>query len=438
MKGCSNAKKCHFRKIPVSIRLVRCYVPIFDMMGVQNTLNHYTMSDPTYTYVDNLLSDCQTITESYERVAQASGDNFNLFTILGLETKEVATHSRFIAELLNPKGSHGRGEKFLELFLQVVGVNDFDTKGARVEVEHSFRVQRKGKTISGRIDIYITSRGGIIMIENKVYAYEQDKQLTTYREYRENGHLIYLTLGGEISSEDTDLNEAYYCKSYREDIKNWLELCRREAVDAPLLRESITLYLNLVKKLTNQTINKEMEKEIVEKIIRDGNSLKAFGNLLSAHHSIVRRILVEDVIEVAKVIGNELGLVSIPVWGFPEPNKGAGIHFSNSKLEELKIRIGFEFENRLWDKMFYGFYSGFNGKAGFQDLKERFKNKIGRSAAATDYWPCSNYWDEYYNFTDTNTLSKIRYGNFKSDLRELVKTLYEVATSYEINEPTWT
>lgn len=44
------------------------------------------------------------------------GELFNTFSILKMETAENKTHSNFIAELLNPKGSHLKGSIFLERF----------------------------------------------------------------------------------------------------------------------------------------------------------------------------------------------------------------------------------------------------------------------------------------------------------------------------------
>lgn len=389
------------------------------------------MTETEMTYINTLLSDCQTITESYERLSRAAGENFNLFTILGLETKEVTTHSRFIAELLNPMGSHGRGEKFLELFLHVVGIKDFDAKGARVEVERSFPpVEVDGALTSGRIDIYIEYNGKVIMIENKVWAYEQVDQLRKYKAANRNGILFFLTLNGELSYQDDheDINGKYDCISYREHIKNWLELCRKEAVDAPILRESITLYLNIVKKLTHQTIYKEMESAIVDRIVRDEYSLKAFGDLLSSHHAVVKKILGENFIEIVKSVCQELGLEFEMVNKFPNPERYAGIEFSNDILKNMKVKIGFQFEYGGWGKMFYGFFSGQNGKSEFHELKERFKSKFAHSVSApTDYWPCSKYWNEYSNCGDPNILSEIRHGKFKNDFREKVKALYEVA-----------
>ncbi len=66
----------------------------------------------------NLLSQVSSIIQQYEKVAELTGENFNVFKILKVETKEVKTHSAFIAELLNPQGSHGQGDVFLKLFVE--------------------------------------------------------------------------------------------------------------------------------------------------------------------------------------------------------------------------------------------------------------------------------------------------------------------------------
>ena len=45
------------------------------------------------------------------------GESFNVFDILGLSTNEVRLHSAFLAELLNPNGTHGLGSQFLFAFI---------------------------------------------------------------------------------------------------------------------------------------------------------------------------------------------------------------------------------------------------------------------------------------------------------------------------------
>ena len=58
--------------------------------------------------VQNLLTQVSVISEKYDAIAELTGENFNIFKILKMETKEVKTHSAFLAELLNPKGSNGQ------------------------------------------------------------------------------------------------------------------------------------------------------------------------------------------------------------------------------------------------------------------------------------------------------------------------------------------
>ena len=70
------------------------------------------------TEIKALLSGVSEIKKKYDEIAILTGENFNVFNILGLSTKEVRTHSAFIAELLNPKGSHGQGDTFLKLFVE--------------------------------------------------------------------------------------------------------------------------------------------------------------------------------------------------------------------------------------------------------------------------------------------------------------------------------
>ena len=53
--------------------------------------------------------------EKFER-----GESFNIFNDLGFMSDEVHLHSMFLANLLNPKGSHGQRGKFLEAFLKML------------------------------------------------------------------------------------------------------------------------------------------------------------------------------------------------------------------------------------------------------------------------------------------------------------------------------
>ena len=78
--------------------------------------------------------------ETEKDEARKRGELFNIFNVLGLNTDETRTHSAFLAELLNPEGSHGLGDQFLQAFLNTVDCLSswtFDTSSARVGTERS-------------------------------------------------------------------------------------------------------------------------------------------------------------------------------------------------------------------------------------------------------------------------------------------------------------
>lgn len=105
---------------------------------------------------------------------------YNVFSVLSLEEKEKI-HTTFIAELLNPKGSHRLSKIFLDEFLNIIykdlNKEELNLSDAEVKTE----VQLEGR----RIDICITlsdqNNSEIkIGIENKIHAFESEDQLKDY------------------------------------------------------------------------------------------------------------------------------------------------------------------------------------------------------------------------------------------------------------------
>ena len=66
----------------------------------------------------NLLETIQKLYEDEEKIKILKGENFNIFSVLNMESNENATHSAFLGEILNPRGSHLFKTKFLE-FLNI-------------------------------------------------------------------------------------------------------------------------------------------------------------------------------------------------------------------------------------------------------------------------------------------------------------------------------
>ena len=217
-----------------------------------------------------------TLEQAQQEERNRKGENYNLFSILSIERYELK-HSALIANLLDPEGSHGCGDAFLRAFFEIA------LKGTAYPFEectlpHSYTEYYTGPIAGdtgGRIDILVKSSQYGLIIENKIYAGDQDKQLIRYDNYGKeifgaDGYLlVYLTLYGyDASKESTATKSAeevgYLRLSYAEDILRWLEQCVRLAYDKPLVREPLNQYIRTIKQLTYQDMNQENIEKIID------------------------------------------------------------------------------------------------------------------------------------------------------------------------------
>ena len=218
-----------------------------------------------------LLQKAKEIIVPYEQEWKKSGKYFDFFSALGIERKEVR-HSALLATLLNPMAIHGMEDCFLKVFVKQIGFCDFSTKNAIVRTEEVINGGR-------RLDISIVSEDGKqeIVIENKIDTNDHDNQLNAYlkdlkKQYdNESWKLVYLTLNGDLPCEKIDSSEIL-CLSYREDILQLLEILAKTEKRLPdPIREIILQYIITIKNITNQGVDKEMNKELMELIISDNN-----------------------------------------------------------------------------------------------------------------------------------------------------------------------
>lgn len=268
-----------------------------------------------------LLKSVQSKIELYEKHKELSGENFNIFSIMGMESDEVFTHSAIIAELLNPKGSHGLGNRPLELFITQFIDEDFQFTCQNIScIKEQFIGEiNADKTEGGRLDIVVkNSLGEIFVIENKIYAFEQQNQLLRYKNKYPHAKLFYLTLDGDTSRQidnEENLNNDYYTKiSYKETILEWLENCVPLAYNKPTVRETLNQYIYLIKKLTNQTTNEEMSEEIV-KIIDENfeSSIEIYNNFEKALQSRQDTFLekIKEITELQREVNSTIKKLSI-------------------------------------------------------------------------------------------------------------------------------
>ena len=252
--------------------------------------------------VQVLLTHVSEIDKKYDDIVRITGERFNVFEILNLTTDETRTHSAFLAALLNPKGKHGLGSLILKLFLEHIDFTCFDADTAKVSIERCIGNITKEYEDGGRIDILIEDeKGHAIIIENKIYPGDQHKQLYRYFKYAKSNYkegcwkLLYLNLYGNKpheSSTNKELveNKDYEIISYKDTITLWLEGCKIEATNYPILRETLTQYIYMIKKLTNQLINKKMEKEIASELIKSEVSIEAAFNISNSLNTAKKQL----------------------------------------------------------------------------------------------------------------------------------------------------
>lgn len=346
----------------------------------------------------------------YDEISKLSGEHFNIFRILKLDGDEVRLHSALLGELLNPNGSHGMGDLFLSRFIILLNIQSFDTSNAKVFIEKSIGFIQKEKQEGGRIDIVITDnkdRG--IIIENKIFASDQEKQLVRYYNYGNSNfpkgfNLYYLSLFGQKPRKNSTCGELsikndFQLISYKDHIIKWLEECRKEAAIHPMLRETISQYINLIKHLTGQSISYYMENEIVDLIRSDNEYIKAAYLLKNSSHSIFdkfERELIQKLQNELRSVAESLSLIPEFDPDFGKQKYDTDLYFWVKK-PDLAITFGFD----EWRMQFHiGLWSEkIDSEWKKKITQTKLNSRIGESHCKNEEYP--NYYYVYY-FEDRN------------------------------------
>ena len=192
-----------------------------------------TKVEKAVVFLDEVKPICEDI-HTKEAEKRARGENFNIFFILGIETREVYI-CKMLGALLSPRGGHDAGAIFLEKFLADILGESALAMRAEDAVVRCEDVTKEGR----RIDLTIEMNGKIIPIEAKINAGDQDHQLADY--YMEIAgrtgkcdYICYLTKDGRKPSQNsmtstsgnTILKETQIKRlSWKDDIVPWLEDC---------------------------------------------------------------------------------------------------------------------------------------------------------------------------------------------------------------------
>ena len=369
------------------------------------------------------------------------GEWFNVFNVLGVSTDEVHTHSAFIAELLNPHGTHGCGDEFLKAFIEIIpGLEGFDieTVRARTQVELSIGQIDKDYTEGGRLDIIAYTDIHAIIIENKIYAGDQYNQLLRYHKYAEsryknNNRILYLTLDGgspsDISKgEKMAEGKDYYSISYARDITNWLHRCIAIAVSKPLVRETLVQYLNLINQLTNQTMEQNDKNELLELLTKypEATSSILKTNMDEYIHFLYKRYVFPRIEDFAKN-NNLLYLETDNLWS-GAPHKG--FNFCREDWKHYAICINSDSRGLI------NFYDGISihnrepyifGKSKLNCMKDN----------PTVWWPYGSTYLKYRTWDASvilDMIDKDGHNRFAETIIDRVKTILEEVESKQLPE----
>lgn len=345
------------------------------------------------------------------------GEQFNIFHICGIEHYETS-HSTILAGILNPNGNHGQGDTFLKAFLESVSnpiwLSEFDTKTASVKTEYD--------TSNGRIDILITNdKNQAIIIENKIYAPDQPKQLIRYDKFAQktfhkgNYAILYLTLWGDEASKESAEGVTYQCISYRTTILKWLDKCMQLSVQRPLIRETLIQYSNLIKELTNQTME-DLNKDEFLKIMMENS--QAVATICEMQYDFFKYVGKKLITPLLKEVAKDLDFEYHESDTFWEGARYDGFHFRKGNL-----RITFEAGKPCMNDIYFGFEFITDKQDNLPNIKmpNEFKSPGGCWSYGVAYLDQYRYWN-------TTTLSDIitNPDKFKNYIKGKIQTVLTI------------
>lgn len=216
-----------------------------------------------------IIEKAEMIYAEYENQKKKEGLDYNIFSLLDVERKELETHENMIYNILAMSQKRGMQVSFVKLFLEVMGL-------PKKFLVCEWSVEREYDIGGGRIDLFFQSKGKeklCVVVELKIDADDQYAQLKRYdtyckKNYEDNYRIIYLTLECREATEKSlvgiNNDKKILNCSFLENILEWLDkcsdICKEERQEDSFIRQ----YMILVKKITNE---EHMENKVKELIV---------------------------------------------------------------------------------------------------------------------------------------------------------------------------
>jgi hypothetical protein len=223
----------------------------------------------------NLRQNVLPLLERNTQLVKRSSPAFDPLGLLGIAELE-RTHSKILADLLDPLGSHAQNDFFLKEFIEHFQLCDSTSArefgGIQVEAEYPIR--------GGRLDLLIRMPSKfVIVLENKVSSSEGEEQLKKYgawlaKQSEPVKRLLYLTPKGEDSTPISEQPDRWL--SYESDISAWLASCLEKLKQNPSLYGFLLVYLKRVRTLGGEIVS-AIDKDLVAALLKSDNVDTAYA-----------------------------------------------------------------------------------------------------------------------------------------------------------------
>ena len=300
------------------------------------------------TFFSGLQTAVQIGTRAQREMDRKAATKFCVFGFFrsasNVQVREIHL-SRIFADLLNPSGTHGQGDRFLSLFLKELKSTlpeDFPPENLPGTTVHLEYPTDEGR----RIDIVLEMPGDHwIGIENKPWAVEGEAQVKDYLEFlkkREKNRgvvkAVYLSGDGSCSSESAAINVPYRKKKDESSVEGWIEQCWRECE-----AERVRWFLQELLEYIRRELNKEGQTMVqdvigdttVEFILRDRNPTLGFKV-----EKVMPQVRHQLILEVKKCLEKWCKENDGDVWNYEEKELLVGLGLRKRKWEKRNSENG--------------------------------------------------------------------------------------------------
>ena len=359
------------------------------------------------------MNSVESIANLYGKVeSPMDQDDFNIFNILNLEYDEVRLHSRILKKFIENDINGFVNLIPIEYWINKIKPTENQFEEILIEVPVYSNNENFG---DGRIDLLINFKGFSIIIENKIFAKDQEHQLIKYYNYGEkfcdDFLLLYLTPLGkspvDISIQFKDLNtpsleldKHFYNISYRYHILNWLNIYRDEKKNNNLEKGILNQYINSLNKICG--IMDAQQKERIIKLLND-ESIRSELSLIKNDIQTIQTKIHDFWLKVAQFIEQKFPkyfTASVSV-------KEGSIMFDIFGLNRGQANFYLEYRPNFEDSPFIGIWLNNNYLNKVQDVILRYNINSDRGFLDKVYFNDLFHKDVIVNYINGNETSDI-------------------------------